>query len=249
MEKCYSDLDEQTAQELAQPLLWTVGDEHADELARKAATKAAEPLHDAMRRCREVDKMAAHIHQRLAAIHVEACTATGADPLPPRPSTTKTSRILEAEKTSGHCMHRRQQNGQWQCKLCGGGPGRSSLSDWLHSQPCHAVTAEDDDDKQLDKVIRLRFGTASRVDHSHHLQLTGRLLWCECCGQYADVQLKGLARPCRPPRKKGLCNIARLEKGLHPKVGKTVEWLLDEDVALEPPRVASAPPAHQRHRR
>ena len=252
MVKCYSHLDETTAKELQQPPLWTAGNEYADEMAQKAAKKIAEPLLEAMHRCEEVDHMARHIHQRMAAIHVEACKATSAEPLPPKQATTKTSRTLEAERQSGHLMRRRHQNGQWQCALCGRGPGRGSLLDWLHGGQCTAHDAQDDQEKELDQTIRHRFGPEARVDHSHQLRLTGRILWCECCGQYADVQLKGLAGPCRPPRKKGACNIARLQKGQHPKVGKTVDWHAEEGaVTLEQPEAKAlpAPTAKQRRRR
>ena len=85
----------------------------------------------------------------------------------------------------------------------------------------------------------------------HHLHLTGRILWCECCGQYADVQLKGLARPCRAARKKGACNLAQLLQGLHPKVGKTVGWTTEEGITLvqQADPVVPAPCATQRRRR
>ena len=44
VDKCYSHLDLKTAQELEQPLLWTLGNEIADTMAQQAATRAAEPL-------------------------------------------------------------------------------------------------------------------------------------------------------------------------------------------------------------
>ena len=140
----------------------------------------------------------------------------------------RTGRVLDAEKISGHLMRRRHQNKQWQCSFCGCGPGRGSLLDWLQERPCTGKADPEDPESQLDQTIRLRFGADARVDHTHELRMTGRVLWCECCSQYSDVQLKGLARPCRAPRKKGLCNVARLEKGLHPKVGKSVDWRADE---------------------
>ena len=251
VEKCFSHLDDQTAQELEQPALWTVGNEFADSMAQAAAKEAAAPMEETASRCRDVDRMAQHIHKRIAAIHMEACEATAARPLPPRGPAIKTSTILDAERTSGHHMRRRHQNGLWQCGLCGCGPGRGSLLDWLRSRPCTGKPNPDDQESQLAQMIRLRYGTDARVDQSHELRMTGRVLWCECCGQYSDVQLKGLAKPCRAPRKKGLCNVARLEKGLHPKVGRSVDWCTDEGLVtlVQPPqRVATAAEPRVRHR-
>ena len=101
-------------------------------------------------------------------------------------------------------------------------------------------------------MIRHRFGTQARVHHSHQLQITGRVLWCQSCGQCADAQMRGLTRPCEPPSKTGAYNIVRLQKGKHPKEGTAIEReRTEEGVIFFDQSVASIaqPPARERRRR
>ena len=220
VDKCYSHLDLKTAQELEQPLLWTLGNEIADAMAQQAAKRAAEPLEAAVRTCADVDSLAKQIHRRIAAIQIDASTMTATEILPPRKPSNKTSKVLDREALSGHLMRRRPQNRQWQCALCGRGPGRGSLLDWLQLTRCHAAQASSSE--EVVQQVRHRFGPHAKVHDSHALNITGRILWCQCCGSYADSMLRSLTVPCRPPTKKGACNLGRLLKGKHPKTGQTL---------------------------
>ena len=105
-------------------------------------------------------------------------------------------------------------------------------------------------EQQLLLAVRQRFGPSAKIHPTHALHQTGAVLWCGCCGGYAETLLCSLAQPCHPPTKKGTCNLGRLARGLHPRSGQPIlEGQGSQgDIELEPPP-PPPPVPHQHHHR
>ena len=75
-------------------------------MAQEAAIRAAEPLLAASRTCKTVDALTSQLHQRLAAVQLEAAAFTTAQHLPPKPPTILQNKMVDLEIKSGHQMRR-----------------------------------------------------------------------------------------------------------------------------------------------